>query len=73
MYGNPLTGEAIVSIVNSLEGNNTLELLWLSMCPEDIKKRISSLQEVINEKRESRELVLCKKLLMRRGKAEDVK
>ena len=54
MYGNPLTGEAIVSIVNSLEGNNTLELLWLPMCPEDIKKRISSLQEVINEKRESR-------------------
>ena len=54
MYGNPLTGEAIVSIVNSLEGNNTLELLWLHMCPEDIKKRISSLQEVINEKRESR-------------------
>ena len=55
MYDNPLTGEAIVNIVNSLKGNNnTLAELWLSTCPEDIKKRISSLQEVINEKRESR-------------------
>ena len=55
MHGNPLTGEAIVNIVNSLKGNNTLSRLWLPIYPEDIKKIISSLQEVINEKRESRE------------------
>ena len=56
MYDNPLTGEAIVNIVNSLKGNNnTLAELWLPTCPEDIKQRISFLQEFINEKRESRE------------------
>ena len=54
MYSNPLTGEAIVNIVNSLKGNNTLAELWLPECPEDIKKTISFLQKVINEKRESR-------------------
>ena len=54
LYNNPLTGEAIVNIVNSLKGNNnTLELLRLPTCPEDINKRICCLQEVINEKRES--------------------
>ena len=54
MYGNPLTGEAIVNIVNSLKVNNTLAMLWLPECPEDIKKTISSLREVINKNRESR-------------------
>ena len=54
MYNNPLTGEAIVNIVNGLKVNNTLELLWLPKCHEDIKKTISSLQEVINKNRESR-------------------
>ena len=53
MYDNLLTGEAIVNIVNGLKVNNTLELLWLPKCPEDIKKTISSLQEVINKNRES--------------------
>ena len=53
MHHNPLTGEAIVNIVNALRGNNTLSLLWLPECPEDISKRISSLQEVINMKRQS--------------------
>ena len=53
MYKNPLTGEAIVNIVNGLKINNTLELLRLPTCPEDIKKTISSLQEVINKNRES--------------------
>ena len=61
MDRNPLTGKAIVNIVNSLKGNNTLQVLWLPTCPEDIKKRISSLQEVINEKRERRG---CKVKLM---------
>ena len=54
MYNNPLTGEAIVNIVNGLKVNNTLAVLGLPQCPEDIEKRISSLQEVINKKRESR-------------------
>ena len=54
MYSNPLTGEAIVNIVNGLKVNNTLAVLWLPKCPEDIKKTISSLQEVINKNRESR-------------------
>ena len=54
MDDNPLTGEAIVNIVNGLKVNNTLELLWLPKCPEDIKKTISFLQEVINKNRESR-------------------
>ena len=54
MSQNQLTGEAIINIVNGLKVNNTLELLWLSKSPEDIEKRINSLQEVINRKRESR-------------------
>ena len=54
MHDNPLTGEAIVNIVNGLKVNNTLELLRLPKYPEDIKKTISSLQEVINKNRESR-------------------
>ena len=54
MDDNPLTGEAIVNIVNALRGNNTLAVLWLPKCPEDISKRISSLQEVINMNRQSR-------------------
>ena len=54
MDNNPLTGEVIVNIVNSPKGNNTLAVIWLPTCSEDIKKRISSLQELINEKRESR-------------------
>ena len=54
MHYNPLTGEAIVNIVNALRGNNTLAVLWLPKFPEDIRKRISSLQEVINMKRQSR-------------------
>ena len=53
MYGNPLTDEGIVNIVKSLLENNRLELIWL---PKrlDIMKRISSLENDINRKRESR-------------------
>ena len=53
MGHNPITGEAIVNIVNSLKVNNALAQLGLPKYPKDIKKRISSLQEVINKKRES--------------------
>ena len=54
MYDSPLTDEAIVNIVNSLKVNNTLALLWLPKCLEDIQKTISSLQVVINKNRERR-------------------
>ena len=54
MNSNPLTGEALVNIVNGLKVNNTLAVLGLPQCSEDIEKRISSLQEVINKKRERR-------------------
>ena len=54
MWGNPLSSEAIINIVRCLEVNNTLQLLWLPHCPEDIQKNIRSLQEVFNKKRESR-------------------
>ena len=53
MYNNPLTCEAKVNIVNALRGNNTLAVLGLPRCPEDISKKISSLQEAINKKRQS--------------------
>ena len=54
MYGNPLSGEAIINIVRYLEVNNTLQLLGLPDCPQAIKENIKSLQEVVNKKRESR-------------------
>ena len=54
MNNNPLTGEAIVNIVNSLKVNSTLAVLGLPKFPEDIKKTFSSLREVINRNRESR-------------------
>ena len=53
MWGNPLTGKAIVNIMNSLKSNNTLELLGVPKFTVDIEKISSSLQEVINESRES--------------------
>ena len=54
MDGNPLSSEAIINIVRCLEVNNTLKLLGLPHCPEDIPENITSLQEVVNKKRESR-------------------
>ena len=53
MHHNPLSSEAIVEIVNTLIVNYTLKSLWLPTCPTNIKKRISSLQKVVNDKRES--------------------
>ena len=53
MNSNPITGEAMEHIVNGAKGNNTLQQLMLPRCPEDIKKRIISLQEHINEMREN--------------------
>ena len=54
MYGNPLSSEAIINIAQCLEVNNTLQLLGLPKCPQDIQQNSRSLQEVVNEKRVSR-------------------
>ena len=54
MSSNPLSSKAITNIVQCLEVNNTLQLLWLPHCPLSIQQKIRSLQEVINKKRESR-------------------
>ena len=53
MYDNPLTGKAILNIVNGLNSNNTLALLGLPKCPE-IKMKISHLQEVYTENRQAK-------------------
>ena len=54
MYDNPLSSEAIVNIIQCLKVNDTLQLLGLPECPEDIQENIRSLQEIVNNKRESR-------------------
>ena len=54
MWGNPLSSEAIINIVQCLEVNNTLQLLGLPHCPKGVRENIISLQEVVNERRESR-------------------
>ena len=54
MDRNLLTDEAIVTIMNALKVNNSLSLLRLPQCPEGIRKKIRSLQEVVNKNRESR-------------------
>ena len=54
MYSNPLSSEAIINIVQCLEVNNTIQILGLPKCPLDIQENITSLQEVVNMKRESR-------------------
>ena len=54
IFTNPLSSEVIIKMVQCLEANNTLQLITLPSCPEDIQEDIISLQEVVNEKRESR-------------------
>ena len=51
LYGNPLSGNAIINIVQCLEVNNTLQYLGLPQCSEDVQKNIRFLQQVINERR----------------------
>ena len=53
MYGNPLSSEAILNIVQCLMVNDTLHLIWLPRCPQDIQENIRSLQEVVNKNRAS--------------------
>ena len=48
------SSEAIINIVQCLEVNNTIQILGLPYCPQDIQENIRSLQEVVNKKRESR-------------------
>ena len=54
MYDNPLSSEAILNIVRCLEVNNTLQLLGLPDCSQGVQMKVTSLQEAVNRKRESR-------------------
>ena len=54
MSFNPLINEAILNIVRCLEVNNTLQLLGLPNCSRGVQENVTSLQEVVNKKRESR-------------------
>ena len=55
MSGNKISGEAAQCLLQALNNNNTLQRLRLPFgYTEDVKKRIRSLQEVINKNRESR-------------------
>ena len=54
MYQNPLSNEAITNIVQCLKVNNTLQYLGMPKCLQGIQENIRSLQEVVNNKRESR-------------------
>ena len=54
MYGNPLTIKCIEPMLQALQANTTLTVLVLPECPENIKKKISSLQEAVNKNRVSR-------------------
>ena len=55
MCDNPLSSEAIINIVRCLEFNNTLQFLGLpDIYGDNQEENIISLQEVVNEKRESR-------------------
>ena len=42
MYNNPLSGEAIVNIVNDMLINSTKTVIWLPKCPEGFKTKFLS-------------------------------
>ena len=55
MYGNHLlSSEAIINIVRRLEVNNTIQFLNIPTFPLDILKKIRSIKQVVNKKRERR-------------------
>ena len=54
MDDNPLSSEAIVTIVQCLEVNDTLQLIGLPDCPQATQENILSLKEAVNNKRASR-------------------
>ena len=52
MHYNPISGECAQLIVEALQYNNSLQLLWLnSDYSDDVKGKIRSLEEEINQKR----------------------
>ena len=55
MHDNPISEKCAQLIVESLQHNHTLQILWLPYYPEDAMKRIRLLVEEVNKKRESRE------------------
>ena len=57
MHGNPISGDCAQLIVKALQDNNTLQLLNLPF-NYGVEKRIRSLGEEINEKRESHDCPL---------------
>ena len=54
MWDNPISREASQLILDALKDNNTLELLRLPSYPDNIKKEITSLQQVVNKERTRR-------------------
>ena len=52
MHGNPISGECAQLIVKALQHNSTLKLLHLNGdYPDDVSRKVRSLQEEINKKR----------------------
>ena len=54
MWKNPIHSDSLTSILKALQGNDALAFLGLPSCSEVTKMSLESLQEVVNEKRESR-------------------
>jgi len=50
MWGNPITGQASEMILDALKENNTLEKLHLPYYPDNITKKITSLEQVNKER-----------------------
>ena len=53
IWGNRISGEAILSILQALRSNSTLQELAVSDYPPEIKDRIRSIKQEINTKRRS--------------------
>ena len=51
MSGNPISGEAMIVILQALLANNTLQILGVSCYPPEIEEKIRSLEQEVNEKR----------------------
>ena len=53
IYKNPISGEAMVTVLQALGDDNTLQELVIPSYPSTIKDRISSIVQEINTKRRS--------------------
>ena len=53
MYRNPLSNKSIISIVQCLKLNSTLELLWFPRCPKGIQEDVITLEQAINKTRQN--------------------